>query len=114
MVRETTSRGRFRRRQSYTGRVEGQSREPIYVSAKRTHRFFHGKSVYSIGLQRVVRETRGFFRWVRFPKRTHRRGVLRADMMVLRQNLERFRTLMLLGGSLWDGVSALIIRRSLV
>src|SRR6266404_2726308 len=109
MVRETTSRGRFRRRQSYTGRVEGQSGEPIYVSAKRTHRFFHGKLVYSIGRQRVVRETRGFFRWVRFGKRTHRRGVLRVDMMVLRQILERFRRLALLGGNLWDGVSAVII-----
>jgi hypothetical protein len=36
---EPTSRGRFRRRSSsYGGRDEGQE-EPIYVSAKRTHRF---------------------------------------------------------------------------
>src|ERR1017187_6267549 len=39
--------------------------------------------IYVFGWQWVVRRRKAFFRWVRFPKRTHRRGVLRGEMMDL-------------------------------
>jgi hypothetical protein len=91
------------RRDTYTTGIapynHGNCRPPLYVSAKRTHRFFREKMLYPFCLQRFVRETMGIFRWVRFGKRTHREGVLAVDMMVLSQNLERFWTLTLLGES---------------
>ena len=37
--------------------------------------------IYVFGWQWVVRRRKAFFRWVRFPKRTHRKGILRGEMM---------------------------------
>src|ERR1017187_1508076 len=37
--------------------------------------------IYVFGWQWVVRRRKAFFRWVRFPKRTHRKGILRGKMM---------------------------------
>jgi hypothetical protein len=49
----------------------------LYVSAKRTHRFGGRNFVEHSFDQGLMAVEDGFWRWVRFGKRTHRRGVLR-------------------------------------
>jgi hypothetical protein len=51
---------------------------PIYVSAKRTHRFAAGFFTQPTMHMRVAEKMDGNFRWVRFGKRTHREGVMKS------------------------------------
>jgi len=71
--------GESRLRVAPTGRKRG----PIYVFTKRTHRFFAGFLTHPTRVQLVRNFGESVFRWVRFPKRTHREGVLRGVEVVL-------------------------------
>jgi hypothetical protein len=55
--------------------TEGEG-EPLYVSAKRTHRFGRLVSVYLTYLKILISFAGPVCSWVRFGKRTHRGGVL--------------------------------------
>ena len=59
------------------GRPHHYKRRPLYVSAKRTHRFLTDFLVEVVMSTLVARETCKRNRWVRFRKRTHREGVLK-------------------------------------
>src|ERR1017187_1423542 len=67
---------RLRDEPTSRGRYEGQARGPIYVSAKRTHRFLQKfmmqQSIHEMVIDKIHRGNR----WVRFGKRTQFRGCL--------------------------------------
>jgi len=65
------------------------------VSAKRTHRFGGQNSMYHSHGKLLMPFAEGVCRWVRFGKRTHRRGVLRGDIRVLMPKITASGTLAL-------------------
>jgi len=73
-------------------RLRRDTRGPVYVSAKRTHRFGGGNVMESLYYQRLMWFAERFCRWVRFGKRTQIEGLNDAVMWVLRQNLDPFAT----------------------
>jgi len=60
----------------------GLQRPPLYLSAKRTHRFSEEFVLEVVMNKSVKREMDEGNRWVRFGKRTHRRGFLRGSEAV--------------------------------
>src|ERR1017187_7800020 len=60
-------------------RSRGGFAPPLYVFAKRTHRFGGRNSMDHAHCKILMSFAEGFCRWVRFGKRTHRRGVLRGE-----------------------------------
>jgi hypothetical protein len=77
--REPTSRGRAAARPYHPVAVPRRLRPPLYVFAKRTHRFGGRNSLDHAHCKILMSFAEGFCRWVRFGKRTHRRGVLRGE-----------------------------------
>src|ERR1035437_5442179 len=61
-------------RTAVTDRGYNWATGPIYVSAKRTHRFAMAFSIHHLYLQTLTSFAEGFCRWVRFGKRTQNRG----------------------------------------
>jgi hypothetical protein len=55
-------------------------RPPLYVSAKRTHRFFERFFAYHQHCQELMSFAESVCRWVRFGKRTHREGVFEGSL----------------------------------
>ena len=66
--------------------AEAAQRGPLYVSAKRTHRFWRKNLVEHPYVTILMTFAEEIFRWVRFPKRTHREGVLRGFWEQIRGN----------------------------
>jgi len=68
----------------------------LYVSAKRTHRFGRRFFMYPMYLEILMSFAGPVCRWVRFPKRTHRGGVLEVVSLksgvILSQKWVRLRT----------------------
>jgi hypothetical protein len=60
--------------------VLGGQRPPLYVSAKRTHRFFERFFAYHQHCQELMSFAESVCRWVRFGKRTHREGVFEGSL----------------------------------
>ena len=63
-----------------------RSSGPVYVSAKRTHRFLAPFWLEVADIEKVMTAKVGIFRWVRFQKRTQIQGVLVAAKAVSSEN----------------------------